>query len=51
MSGAVKPNAFAPSNGPPERDPVAAYKIYSEKRPDAMNKPGAPCLGASHQSL
>ena len=42
MSGAVKPKAFAPSNGPPERDPVAVYKIYSEKRPDAMNKPGAP---------
>ena len=42
MSGAVKPKSFAPSNGPPERDPVAVYKIYSEKRPDAMNKPGAP---------
>ena len=42
MSGAVKPTAFAPSNGPPERDPVAVYKIYSEKRPDAKNKPGAP---------
>ena len=42
MSGAVKPKAFAPSNGPPERDPVAVYKIYSEKRHDAMNKPGAP---------
>ena len=39
---AVKPKAFAAANGPPERDPVAVYKIYSEKRPDAMNKPGAP---------
>ena len=38
MSGAVKPKAFAPSNGPPERDPVAVYKIHSEKRPDAMKK-------------
>ena len=32
---AVKPKAFAAPNGPPERDPVAVYKIYSEKRPDA----------------
>ena len=39
---AVKPKAFAAPNGPPERDPFAAYKIYSEKRPDAMNKPDAP---------
>ena len=39
---AVKPKAFAAPNGPPERDPVAVYKIYSEKRPDAMNKPDAP---------
>ena len=38
MSGAVKPRALAPSNGPPERDPVAVYNIYSEKRPDAMKK-------------
>ena len=28
---AVKPKAFAAANGPPERDPVAVYKIYSEK--------------------
>ena len=42
MSGAVRPKAFAAPNGPPERDPVAVYKIYSEKRPDAMNKPDAP---------
>ena len=39
---AVKPKAFAAPNGPSERDPVAVYKIYSEKRPDAMNKPDAP---------
>ena len=39
---AVKPKAFVAPNGPPERDPVAVYKIYSEKRPDAMNKPDAP---------
>ena len=39
---AVKPKAFAAPNGPRERDPVAVYKIYSEERPDAMNKPDAP---------
>ena len=39
---AVKPKAFAAPNGPPQRDPVAFYKIYSEKRPDTMNKPDAP---------
>jgi len=38
---AVKPKAFAEPKGPPERDPVAVYKIYSHKRPDAMNKPDA----------
>ena len=42
MSGAVEPKAFPPANGPPERDAIAVYKIYSEKRPDAMNKPDAP---------
>ena len=31
---AVKPKAFSTPNGPPERDPVAVYKIYSQKRPD-----------------
>ncbi|KAL9981538.1 hypothetical protein ACROYT_G010249 [Oculina patagonica] len=44
---AVKLKAFAAPNGPPKRDPVAVYKIYSEKRPDAMNKPDAPLPGAS----
>ena len=39
---AVKPKALAAANGPPERDPVAVYKIYSEKRPDEMNKLDAP---------
>ena len=39
---AVKTKAFAAPNGPPGRDPVAVYKIYSKKRPDAMNKPDAP---------
>ena len=39
---AVKPKAFTAPNGPPERDPVAFDKIYSEKRPGAMNKPDAP---------
>ena len=39
---AVKPNAFAAPNGPPGGDSVAVYKIYSEKRPGAMNKPDAP---------
>ena len=28
-------------NGPIERDPVAVYKMYSEKRLDVMNKPDA----------
>ena len=31
---AVKPKAFSTPNGPPERDPVAVYKICSQKRPD-----------------
>ena len=39
---AVKPKAFAAPNGPAERDPVAVYKIYFEKRPDTVNKPDAP---------
>ena len=26
---AVKPKAFAATNGPPERDPVAVYRIHS----------------------
>ena len=38
---AVKPKAFAATNGPSERDSVAVYKIYSQKRPDAINKPDA----------
>ena len=25
-----------------ERDPVVAFKIYSEKRPESLNKPDAP---------
>ena len=39
---AVKPKVFGAPNGPPERDPVAVYEIYSEKRSDAMNKPDGP---------
>ena len=46
---AVKTKAFAAPNGPPERDPVAVYKIYSKNRPDAMNKPDASyCLGINY---
>lgn len=45
----VKPKAFAVPNGPSDRDPVVVYKTYSEKRPDAMNKPEAPFyLGINH---
>ena len=39
---AVKPRALAMPNSPPERYPVAIYKIYSKKRPESMNKPDAP---------
>ena len=39
---AVKPKDFAAPSGLPERDPVAVYKIYSVRLPDAMNKPDAP---------
>ena len=42
MSELSNRSAFAVPNGPPERDPVTVYKIYSEKRPEAMNKPDAP---------
>ena len=49
---AVKPKAFAVPNGPSGRDAVAVYKIYSEKRPDAMNKPDAPYyLGINSQKV
>ena len=38
----TKTRTGAEPHGPAERDPVAGYKIYSEKRPDAMNEPDAP---------
>ena len=38
----IKPKAFATSDLPRERDPVVVFKIYSEKRPESMNKPDAP---------
>ena len=45
----IKPKAFATSDLPRERDPVVVFKIYSEKRPESMNKPDAPLyLGINH---
>ena len=45
----IKPKAFATPDLPRERDPVVVYKIYSEKRPESMNKPDAPFyLGVNH---
>ena len=45
----IKPKAFATSDLPRERDPVVVFKIYSEKRPESMNKPDAPLyLGVNH---
>ena len=45
----IKPKAFATSDLPRERDPVVVFKIYSEKRPESMNKPDAPFyLGVNH---
>ena len=38
----IKPKAFATPNLPRERDPVVLFKIYSEKRPESMNKQNAP---------
>ena len=38
----IKPKAFATPDLPREGDPVVVFKIYSEKRPESMNKPGAP---------
>ena len=34
----IKPKAFATPGLPRERDPVVVFKIYSEKRPESMNK-------------
>ena len=45
----IKPKAFATPDLPRERDPVVVFKIYSEKRPESMNKPDAPFyLGVNH---
>ena len=45
----IKPKAFATPDFLAERDPVVIFKIYSEKRPESMNKPDAPCyLGVNH---
>ena len=45
----IKPKAFVTSDLPRERDPVVVFKMYSEKRPESMNKPDAPHLsGCQH---
>ena len=45
----IKPKAFPTQDLPRERDPVVVFKIYSEKRPETMNKPHAPFyLGINH---
>ena len=45
----IKPKAFATADLPHERDPVVVFKIYSEKRPESMNKPDASFyLGVNH---
>jgi len=45
----IKAKAFATPDLPRERDPLFFFKIYSEKRPESMNKPDAPIyLGVSH---
>ena len=40
----IKPKAFTilTFDLPRERDPVVVFKVYSEKRPEPMNKPNAP---------
>ena len=45
----IKPKAFPTPDLPCERDIVVVFKIYSEKRPESMNKPDAPFyLGVNH---
>ena len=45
----IKPKAFTNLDLPGERHPVVVFKIYSEKRPESLNKPNAPCyLGVNH---
>ena len=45
----IKPWTFATPDLPRERDPVVIFKIFSEKRPESMNKPDAPFyLGVNH---
>ena len=45
----IKPKAFGTPDLPCERDPVVVFEIYSEKRPESMNKPDAPFyLGVNH---
>ena len=45
----IKPKACATPDLPSERDPIVVFKIYSEKRPESKNKPGAPfCVGVNH---
>jgi len=38
----IKPKAFTTPDLPHEPDSVVVFKIYSEKRPQFMNKPDAP---------
>ena len=35
----IKPKAFATPDLPHERDPVVVFKIYSETKPESINKP------------
>ena len=45
----IKPKAFPTPDLPRERDIVVVLKIYSEKRPESMNKPDASFyLGVNH---
>lgn len=38
----IKTKAIATPDLPRQQDPVVVFKIYSEKRPESMNKPNAP---------
>ena len=38
----IKPKAFGTPDLPRKLDPVVLFEIYSEKRPESMNKPDAP---------
>ena len=47
----IKPKACATPDLPSERDPIVVFKIYSVKRPESKNKPGAPfCVSLQKNS-